>query len=372
MIRMLSKTRILIRLLVIVLALILPLVFEFIFFKNNVTFYQNMSQHESSFEFIDEQINNNEKDIDIAFFGTSATWLAINAPEYQDLFKKSFGKDLRIYNYSALGHYEDRFYTMTKDILQRKKIKLAIVEMIMSRDEEYEEHPQTFYFINLFKLWPMLKHLNFSYQMRYFGYATIGWPRQVLGYFFNNSRHGLTKDYEKQNLHLIANLGSRNQERGFAPRSKRKSKKTTEFKEFNPPIPKVELNHILHNGGPNDPRLSLESYPFTPSQEAMMHDIFEMIQSQHGKMAFIDPDNDILNAEQVYWRSRTYDPAIFAGQHIPLIKVKNQDLYRGLSTEEQKLLSVDEYHRNINGSRLYARLTFPALEALFREAINEK
>ena len=79
-----------------------------------------------AFPYLHDQIFEEKGDIDIAFMGSSSTWWAIDTPYVESQLSKALGRKAVVRSLCWNWPGFDSFYFITKDLLQRRKVKVIV------------------------------------------------------------------------------------------------------------------------------------------------------------------------------------------------------------------------------------------------------
>jgi hypothetical protein len=305
-----------------------------------------------AYPYLHEQIFREKGDIDIAFIGASAEYLAIDTPEVQRQLSAKLGRKAIVRSLCWYWAGFDAVYFITEDLLRNRKVHLLVFADAPLDDGP---HPQAFRWFRFGDNQDALSGLSPQTAAAFYAEAVLGSPNNLLALFEPEqpvypfsyeqlSRHGTLHSENPSNR-----LGSLAAERGFDGQP---------FAEFNPAGQASPADVCFYSSATKENFLSA-NLAMPQMQLRFAQKLADLANRNGTKLVFLSlPIIELARSPSVvvpgFWPDLLQrDVAIFG--------VPQAALFRNISDNDIPKLFFDHVHLNKNGQRYFTSIFAPAL-----------
>lgn len=307
--------------------------------------YPTVPTKAGTFPYIQHEIFNEQTDIDVLILGTSLLWVAIDTPYLQRELSKALGRDAKVITFGSNWRGEDLNYTLLRDLLQRRKVKLLVFSMPAYYQLMDEPHNQSSRWMLYGEEEAALSDLPLRQRVALYGEAVLGAPRHLLSKVRSN---------QLGEAERAAVLGANIVERGFNGAA---------FVRRELPPPNLTREKLIYStSSASDFRFT--GQPLSSYQMHFLRRAFNLLNQYHVPVALVHVPLSIERHKTVV-EERMFWPEVF-GMEMSIVGVPPATLFKGLSDAEIDQLYYDE-HLNANGNQLFTRTITPALVEIYAQ-----
>jgi hypothetical protein len=306
--------------------------------------YLTVPDTSPTFPYLYQQIFQQSGDIDILFLGSSLLGAAIDTPQVKTKLGTTLGREAHVITLSWNWPGIDLENLVARDLLRRRKVKMAVLTVVDDQTEQQAPHPLLPYTLQFGDLTELFPHVPLLGRIQLFSVAILAAPRQLW--------MTLRGSDWKPSPEIVDNDGALLKQMGFhsapfepndwhAPRSSPRdliySTKTQEHWQFSHKALGV-YEHDLWS------RL-VEKFKSSGTQVVILH----------------IPQYDRYDSKKIPER---LDWSKEFGTSVSLVGVPESELFAKLKGEDIQKLYFNN-HLNRNGSRYFTESITPALIELY-------
>jgi hypothetical protein len=315
------------------------------------------------FPWIQQQTYGRSSDVDLAFLGSSRIWNAVNTPYVQQQFSEALGRDAQVISLCWPWPGFDAVYTMARNLINHRRVHTLVVYDEGNRDDLPHRHAHRWFLLGRDR--DMLSGLPWSAQVRLYGDAVLGMPRQLIRLVRPNRMEEPTRCrpnfwnsyYRAPNL--AENLGSLRAHLGYgvSPR----------FVALEPGS-NATTNDVLVYGRDTRNRFQFTGPPTSPYQLHFARKLAQLCQEHGTRLVFLHPPCYSERAQTVIAERECWPDVL--GAPADIVGIPPARLFAGIPPEQGQELYYEDMHFNVNGQDLFTRLITPTLLKLYDASIH--
>jgi len=319
------------------------------------------------YPWIHQQLFEETNDIDIAFLGSSHLMWGVHTPSVQQQLAEHLGHPAVVRSICWAYAGFDALYFFTRDLLDRRQVKILVFYDESSGPHPNPEAPFWFRFGDDAGA---LRGLPWREQGMYYYAAMVGMPRNLLTLFTPELGGELDRHqpnyYEARYLtpNPPSQLGCVSARMGFDPGYA----ENPNFTPWQVPVSLVPPEPVVYSPA-TAAQFQFSSPPVAPWQ-AHFARLFGELARQHGcRMVMLHLPVLAEKADPVIHESSVWPEAL---DHRPiLLGLPPARLFAGLSAAEVQLLYADPGHFNQNGQEYFTRILTPALLRIYDSPVHD-
>ena len=306
-----------------------------------------------AYPYLQEQIFQEKGDIDIAFIGASAEYLAIDTPEVQRQLCAKLGRKAAVRSLCWYWAGFDSIYFITEDLLRNRKVHLLI---FTDATGENSPHPQAYRWFRFGDNQRDLTGLPPQTMAAFYAEAVLGTPNNLLE-FFEPEQPAIPFSYEQlsSNGSLYAEnpakrLGSLAAEKGFDDQHP--------FVEFKPHSEANPSDVCFYSPATKERFLSI-NLAMPQIQLRFAQKLADLAAKNGTKLAFLSlPILELARSPSIViprvWPEVLQSDVVMLG-------IAPEKLFQNISDDDVRKLFFDDVHLNKNGQRYFTSIFAPAL-----------
>ena len=316
--------------------------------------YRAIRWQQGPYPWIHQKIFKEQGDVDLVFIGSSRLWNDIHVPMVHEALSRQTGRDAEVFSLGHPWNGYDAEYVIARDLLERRRARMMVII-----DEDNVPHPLAHRLIRYGENDDALEGLPVIDQLRMYGGAVLGMPRNLLSMVRENRLEdpaNCRTNYWNNKYrapHVALQHGAL-----LGKLSWGGYEETKDFTSFTPPtVPDFHEVRIFSAG-------SKSAFTFTgaPMSDYQMH--FARLLAK----LCADHDTHLVMLHLPEFHSR-HDATVVERREWPsalgaptdLVGIPDAKLFAGLSEEQTRLLFYDDVHLNINGQPFFTAAILPAL-----------
>jgi hypothetical protein len=314
--------------------------------------YSSAPWSAGAYPYLHEQISHETGDIDIAFIGASAEYLAIDTPEVQRQLTAKLGRQAVVRSLCWYWAGFDAIYFITEDLLRNRKVHMLI---FTDSPQEDSPHPQAYRWFRFGDNQEDLTGLPPQTVVAFYAEAVLGIPNNLLE-FFEPEQPAVPFSYKllSSNGSLYAvnpsnRLGSLAAERGFDGQP---------FVEFNPDSQASPSDVCFYSPATKQNFLSV-NVAMPEIQRRFAQKLAELANRNGTELVFLSlPILELAKSQSVVI-PRVW-PEVLRSD-VAMFGIPPASLFRNISDIDIRKLFFDDVHLNKNGQRYFTSVFAPAL-----------
>jgi hypothetical protein len=328
--------------------LVLPVVTARLGTFHRADVYASMPESAGPFSYIHQQIFRENSDLDVVFIGSSVMLYGIDTPHVQKALSERLGRDASVITLGSYWPGQDRTYLILRDLLQHRKVKMVVLNIMFEDFEEKFDAPYNwaYRFYSMDNDAAMFQGLNFRGRAALYAETTLGVPR----HFLSLARSNLLEESP-----LLKTCGSKKQKLGF---------KGTEssFVPFAPPALHLEPSTMIYSSE-SATNFHFSGRELTPFQKHFTEQLGKLAQEYGAHLVILDIPRT--------WHNRSSKVEAFTDwtkvltSSTDLVGVPTEKFFSGLSDEDASKLYFDSAHLNANGNPFFTQTITPALLQIY-------
>jgi hypothetical protein len=356
-----SRSRSLLFALLLALLLALPALMATTGWLDRRDVYPAIAWKHGPFPWIQQKIFRETGDVDIAFVGSSRLWVAVNSPYVQKRLSAQLGRESTVFSLGWPWGGFDAVYIIARDLLDHRHIHTLVI-----CDEGPIGMPQfeASHWFRMGENSEALAGLPLSSQVRLYGEAVLGMPRQLLSLVRPNliddpllAKNTFWDTYYRA-PNVAANLGSLRARLAWGYNGR-------DFVSFKPG----------GGGTPDDALVYSAAYAGAfnvtgpRTDENALHfvrKLAELCRQRGTQLVILQPPFYSERTEKrIPLRERWPD---VLGAPVRIVGVAPARLFTGMSDDTIQKLFYEERHLNENGQALFTPIVTPTLLRLYAES----
>jgi hypothetical protein len=332
--------------------LALPVVLAALGVPDRPAIYRAVPVDQGAYSFIAREIFEKKEDIDVLFLGTSLMWVDVDANYVQRELSRKLGRPAVVLDFGGNKRNEDLVYTLLKDVLAHRKVKLLLLEMPELPFPWDEPHSHAFRWLDPADVFSKTQEpdpLEFRQRISLAASLVLGGPRRLLSLLRADSPRATDEE-----LLADQNLGSKSVKQGFSG---------------SPFVPNDYKPAALAASSMIIPAEDRASYhplgiELTTYERHFLLLIKELLQREKVRTYVLNlPLASFKGTSKIPLRTdwkRELDWAV------PMIALSGNTLFQGVPADKRITMYYNE-HLNVNGRRFFTQAITPAvLEAYGR------
>ena len=315
--------------------------------------FSQMPENSGAYTFIEKQIYEETKDIDLLFLSPSALWYAIDTEYTQAELSKKLGREATVISLGTVHRGEDLAYTLLREIIKRRRVHTVVFYPPKKSEVISKPHRLAYLWWNYEQNFDEYQALSPVERLSYFAMSVLGGPRHVLSLLRPNHRATPDKYQELHYTRLGSAVLRQTNDGGILP--------SVEVKpiEINPDDLIYRKDHPKFRfDGP--PPNQLEKHFFTKIRDLLEANQIRLI------LCFI-PDERTLG--QTFVQARYNWPDLFdtdSSLKTAMVGIPPATLFQNFNEETVQDLVNFPFHYNAYGNFLYTRAITPALMKVYK------
>lgn len=306
------------------------------------------------FEFIHEQLFEEQAPIDLLVIATSQLYQGLDGPYLQRELSRRLGREVVLVVLPTNYRCEALNYTLLREMLARRTVRAVLWSPPFANNGDSLPHLQSYrWYLYGSEDEKALAGLPARYRWSFQAQVTLGAPRHLLSLARPNLMYR-SGDYRK-------NFGTAAAEQGFTRKQP--------FVRFTPPAPLLRVEDMIV--APGSAWVRYAGPPLNAFQRHYIGLLMKTLRERRIPLlsvhvpAWVDRHDTVLK-ERVLWQQEFDMP-------LSVIGVPPAQLYAGFSEEEISHFYYNNYdwpnhHLNRNGREYYTRVVAPAIvEAYVRQ-----
>jgi hypothetical protein len=313
--------------------------------------YSSAPWSAGAYPYLHEQISHEKVDIDIAFIGASAEYLAIDTPEVQRQLTAKLGRQAVVRSLCWYWAGFDAIYFITEDLLRNRKVHMLI---FTDASVENSPHPQAYRWFRFGDNQRDLTGLPPQTVAAFYAEAVLGMPNQLLEFFEPEqpaipfSYKQLSSDGSLYAVNPSNRLGSLAAERGLDGQP---------FVEFNPDSQANPSDACFYSPATKERFLSV-NLAMPQIQLRFAQKLADLAEKSGTKLVFLSlPILDLARHPAIVV-PRIWPDVL---PSVAMLGIPPAKLFQNISDDNVRRLFFDHAHLNKNGQRYFTSIFAPAL-----------